>query len=95
MHHAVTADHIMRAHLRTRERKGAQRLFAGILRRVMDNDEIGLAEVKIGGAHPSGRRNGSNGDISRLLFQNVRPMFALKAVHLVGDFVRVGRASAE
>lgn len=62
---------------------------------MMDDDVVGFAEVEVGGAYPFRGGNGRYGNIAGRLFQNIRPVFALMAVNLVGGFVRFWRAGAE
>lgn len=85
MNGAVLADHIMGADLAFHRREGAEGLFAAVLRRMMDDHKIGLAQVEIGGAHPivAGKRIGQWG-----LPDHFGKLFRLLPVRPVGSLVR-------
>ena len=51
-HRTVFANHIMRAHLRARKRKGFQRLVAAILCGMVNDNKIRFPQTEVGGAHP-------------------------------------------
>jgi len=76
----------MRAHLRAGVRKGFQGFIATILRGMVNNDEVGFAQIKIRGAGPERR---TVHILRRLLAQLFGKSFYLLFIGFIRGSIRV------
>ena len=93
MHRPVAANHVMRAHLRTRQREGFERLLATVLGRVVNDDEIGFPHTKIGRPNPIRRRLQAYGVHNRVRAQEFGVLFCLFFVGGIRRAVRIFRGA--
>src|SRR5690348_5325065 len=93
MHRPIFTDHVMGADLAFHRRESCQRLLTAILRSVMKNNKIWLAQIKIRRANKTGRV--CYRILQWIFRQQFSIVFRLLFITFIGGLVWIWRAAIQ